>query len=327
MNKKKILALGAVAMSAMLFASCTSPSKKVKFSENWYLDTTYDIKANIEETLTYSVAFEAESNADTEYRALRYNPGVYTTTLTSEFSDTLNAYVYRYTTTLEISGEHECKTSGEIQSFSDTVVSNVVFTSAMQGLKPISSEKTFSSHTPTNIIQPTSVKECYTKQDYSVKTTYDEELNGTSVQTVYTEGQEPKVTKTNFEVKDKDYTTLDNEQLLFAIRGMGSYSAQQFNVYNNAWKRSQLISLSVAAEESEEFSFEINGENKTATIAYVPVMLGIQEKNPGTAQEFWIAKTTDRTNNTYRNVVLKLSIPLNNAFGTFEYNLVKANFI
>lgn len=327
MNKKKILALGAVAMSAILFASCTSPSKKVKFIENWYLDTTYDIKADVNETLTYSVSFEAGSNADTEYRALRYNQGIYTTTLVSEFSDTLGSYVYRYTTSLEISGEHECKTSGEIQNFNDTVTSEVVFTSAMQGLKPISSTKTFSSHTPTTAIQPLSVTECYVKQNYTVQTNYDEALNGTSIQTIYKEGQEPRITTTNFEARDEDYTTIDNEQFLFALRGLSSYSAQTFNVYNNAWKRSQLVSVSVSAEESEEFSFEFNGENKKATIAYIPVSLGIQENNSGSAQSFWIAKTTERTNNTYRNVVLKFSIPVNNAFGTFEYNLVKANFI
>ena len=326
MKKKKILSFGATLMSVMLFASCTSPSKKVSFTENWYLDTTYGIKENVNETLTYSVSFEAGSSADTEYRALRYNEGVYTTTLVSEQSDN-GALVYRYTTELTISGEHECKTSGEIQSFNDSVTSEVVFTSAIQGLKPISSTKTFSSHTPTTIVQPATVQDCYTKYDYTVETTYDQNLNGTSVQTVYTEGQEPRVTTTNFEAKNDDYTTLDNEQLLFALRGMSSYSAQYFNVYNNAWKRSQLVILSVGAESSEEFSFEMNGENKKATISYIPVGLNIQEQNKGADKSILIAKTTDRTNNIYRNVILSFSLPLNNAFGSFEYKLTKANFI
>ena len=327
MNKKKFLAFGATLMSVLLFASCTSPSKKVKFNENWYSDTTYDIKANAVETLTYSVSFEGSGSANTEYRALRYNPGVYTTTLTSEFSETLNAYVYRYATSLTISGEHECKTSGEIKNFTDTVTSEVVFTSAMQGLKPISSTKSFSSHTPTIISAPTSIEQCYTKYDYTVQTTYDEALNGTSVQTVYKEGTDPTVTTMNFTAKDEDYTTLDNEQLLFALRGMGNYAGQKFNVYNNAWKRSQLISLSASAETSDEFSIEINGVQKKATIAYTPVSLNMQEKNTGADQIIWIAKTSDRTNNTYRNVILNFTLPVNNAFGVFEYKLVKANFI
>ena len=326
MKKKKILSFGATLMSVMLFASCTSPSKKVSFTENWYLDTTYGIKENVNETLTYSVSFEAGSSADTEYRALRYNAGVYTTTLVSEQMDN-GTLVYRYTTNLQISGEHECKTTGEIQNFNDSVTSEVVFTNAIQGLKPITSVKTISSHTPTTVVQPASIKDCYIKYDYTVETTYDQNLNGTSVQTVYTEGQEPRVTTTNFEAKNDDYTTLDNEQLLFALRGMSSYSAQYFNVYNNAWKRSQLVILSVGAESSEEFSFEMNGENKKATISYIPVSLNIQEQNKGADKTIWIAKTSDRTNNIYRNVILSFSLPINNAFGTFEYKLTKANFI
>ena len=327
MNKKKILALGATAMSVMLFASCTTPSKKVKFSENWYLDTTYSIKENVNETLTYSVTFEAGSNADTQYRSLHYNEGVYTTTLVSEYSDTLGSYVYRYTTELKVSGEHECKTSGEVKNFDDTVTSEVVFTSAMQGLKPISSTKAITSHTPTVVSQPLTIADCYTKYDYTIETSYNEDLSGTSVRTVYMEGQDPHVTTTPFKAKNDDYTTLDNEQLLFALRGMSSYSAQTFNVYNDAWKRSQLVTLSVLAEESEEFSFELNGEKKKATIAYIPVALNMKEQNNGADKSVWIAKTTDRTNNTYRNVILKFSLPVNNAFGTFEYKLVKANFI
>lgn len=327
MNKKKLLALGATLMSAMLFASCTSPSKKVKFNENWYLDTTYDIKANVSETLTYTVSFEAGSAADTEYRALRYNQGVFTTTLVSEYSDALNSYVYRYSTSLQISGEHECKSTAEIQAFTDTITSEVVFTSAMQGLKPISSTKTISSHTPTVISVPTSISECYTEYNYKVETNYDAALNGTSVQTIYQEDKDPKVTTTEFTAKNEDYTTLDNEQLMFALRGMGSYSSQKFNVYNNSWKRSQLVNLEVAQEESEEFSFVMNGENKKVTLTYVPLSLGIQENDSGSPQTFLIAKTNDRTNNTYRNVVLKFSVPLYNAFGSLEYTLTNANFI
>ena len=327
MKKKKLLALGATVMSAMLFASCATPSQKVKFSENWYSDTTYDIKSGVTETLEYAVSFEAKSGANTEYRALRYNPGTYTTTLVSEYSNTLETLVYRYTTSFEISGEHECKSTAEIKNFTDTITSEVVFTSAIQGLKPISSVKTISSHTPTVISQPLSISECYTKYDYKVETTYDEGLNGTSVQTIYLEGKDPHVTTTNFTAKDANFTVLDNEQLLFALRGMSSYSTQKFNVYNNSWKRSQLITLGTEEEASEEFTFEMNGASKKATIAYVPLTLTMQEKNSASPQTIWIAKTNDRTNNTYRNVILKFSIPLNNAFGILEYKLTKASFI
>lgn len=326
MQSKKKLALIAGLTGVMLFSACTSPSNKVKFNENWHLDTTFDIKANLSETLVYSVNFEASANADNEARGLRYNQGTYTTELVSEYSESLQAYVYRYSTTLSISGEHECKTTGEILNFTDSVISEVFFTSAKQGLKPLSSKKTILSHTPTTTISPTELNMCYTKYNYSVETTYNEDFSGSSVQTVYYDDKDPVSKTTAFTPKDEDYTTVDNEQLLLAIRGMNSYSSK-FNVYNNSWKRSQLVALSAGSETSEEFSFKMNGEDKKATIAYVPVTLGIQEKNSGSDQTVWIAKTTERTNNTYRNVILQFSVPLYSAYGTFTYKLVEANFI
>jgi hypothetical protein len=178
------------------------------------------------------------------------------------------------------------------------------------------------------------IEECYVKYNYTVETTYDEQLNGTSVQTIYydavdanTPAKEPHVTTTNFVARNDSYTTLDNEQLIFALRGISTFTSQKFNVYNNAWKRSQLVGLTAQAETSEEFSLKINGEDKKATIAYIPVSLGIQETNSGSSHTLWIAKTTERTNNAYRNVVLHFSIPLYSAYGTFNYNLVEANFI
>jgi hypothetical protein len=335
MNTKKKTALFASLMSAILFTACTSPSNKVKFSENWYNDTTTStVTANVKETLTYSVGFTALSNSDTQYRSLRYNQGTYTTELVSVYSEELQTYVYRYSTDLSISGEHECKTTGEIFNFTDSVTSEVVFTSAMQGLKPISSKKTLLSHTPSTSTAPQTLAECYKKWNYTIETTYDENLNGTSVQTIYNEAKdentpapEPSVTTTKFTAKDDSYTTLDNEQLLFAIRGITTFSSQKFNVYNNAWKRSQLVALNTQSETSDEFSLKINGEDKKATIAYTPITLRIQEKNSGSDQTVWVAKTTERTNNLYRNVVLSFSIPVYNAYGTFDYKLVEANFI
>ena len=334
MNSKKKTAVLAGLMSAILFTACTSPSNKVKFSENWYNDTTSDIKANSSETLTYSVGFTAQSNSDTQYRALRYNQGAYTTELVSVYSEELQTYLYRYSTSLSISGEHECKTTGEILNFTDTVTSEVLFTSAMQGLKPISSKKTLLSHTPSTNSSPMTLAECYAKYNYTVETTYDENLNGTSVQTLYheakdenTPAKDPTVTTTNFTAKDDSYTTLDNEQLFLAIRGITTFSSQKFNVYNNSWKRSQLVGLTAQSETSDEFTLKINGEDKKVTIAYTPITIGIQEKNSGSDQTVWVAKTTDRTNNLYRNVILSFSVPLYSAYGTFEYKLVEANFI
>ena len=326
MNKKKLLSIGSIALGAVLLASCANTNYKVKFSENWYLDTTYDIRADATETLVYEVGFAAGANADTQYRALNYGKGTYTTTLKSEYSESEGAYIYRYTTKLEIPVSFECKTTGEIsETMTDTVTSEVLFKSAMQGLKPISSTKTFVNHSPTTVDEPTALEQCYTYYHYTVDTTYDENLNGTSVQTNHLKDDEK--TTTNFESANDDYSTLDNEQLLFAIRGINSLSSQKFNVYNNSWKVSQLVALTASSASSDEFTFK-KGETETkATISYTPVTLKLDVGNSGAEQTVWVSSTTELNNNVYRNVILYMEMPLFYTYGTFEYKLVQANFI
>ncbi len=326
MNKKKFLSIGSIALGAVLLASCGNINYKVKFSENWNLDTTQEIQANAVETLVYDVNFTGSSNADTQYRRLDYGKGSYVTTLKSEYSDAESAYIYRYTTKLEIPVTFECKSTGEVsETMTDTVTSEVLFKSAQQGLKPISSTKTVVSHSPTTVDQPTSLAECFVYYNYSVETTYDEDLSGTSVLTNHLKENAKATTK--FENADDDYNTLDNEQLLFAIRGITSLSSQKFNVYNASWRVSQLVALTASSADSDEFTFKKGETEFKATIEYVPVTLKLDVKNSGSEQTVWIAKTTELLNNVHRNVILHMEMPLSYTYGTLEYDLVQANFI
>lgn len=326
MNKKKFLSIGSFALGAIFLTSCANTNYKVKFSENWYLDTTYDVQSTATETLVYDVTFDKGSNAETAYRAIYYDKGVYTTVLKAVFSETENGYIYSYTTNLEIPVSFECKATGEIsEKFTDVVTAEVTFKSAKQGLKPLTSKKTIVSHSPTTIDQPTELTQCYSFYNYTVETTYDEDLNGTSVQTNHLKGDE-KIT-TNFESADEDYTTLDNEQLLFALRGMSAISSSKFNVYNNSWKTSQLVSVTADTASSEEFTFK-KGETETkATISYLPVSLKLDVNDSGSEQSVWIAKMGELNNNVYRNVILRMEMPLFYTYGSLVYTLTQANFI
>ncbi len=326
MNKKKLCSLASVALGGVLFASCANINYKVKFSENWYLDTTYDIQSNAQETLVYDVHFEPSSNADTEHRAIVYDKGVYTTTLQSEYSEQYGGNIYRYTTRLEIPVTFECKATGEIsEKFTDVVTSEVLFTSAMQGLKPISSTKTSISHSPTTIDEPTSLEGCYTHYHYTVDVTYDENLNGSGVLTNHLNDDAKK--NYAFESADEDYTTLDNEQLLLALRGISKLSAQKFSVFNSSWGKSLLVSLTATSSTSDEFTFKRNGENFKATINYTPVTLQLDVSNSGGAQTVWIANTTELNNNVYRNVILYMEMPVFYSYGSFQYKLSQATFM
>lgn len=326
MNKKKISAIFSVALSGILLSACTNPDYKVKFSENWYLDTTYDIQSTAQETLVYDVNFEESTSADTSSRAIIYGKGVYTTSLQTEYSETYGSYIYRYSTRLEIPVTYECKSTGEIsEQFNDVVTTEVLFTSAMQGFKPISSTKTTISHSPTSTDEPSSLENCYVYYNYTVDVTYNDDNTGSAVLTNHLNENAQKTY--SFKEVDEKYSTIDNEQLLFALRGISKPSTQKFNVFNSSWGKSLLVNLTAGTSNSDEFTFTRNGESVTATIKYTPIELQLAVKNSGAVQTVWVANTTELNNNLYRNVILYMEMPIYYSFGTFQYKLTQANFI
>lgn len=326
--KKKFLSVGAVALATMLLSSCVAPNNRVSFNENWHLDTTGSSSANLEEVLRYEVTFEAGSNAENEYRALLYGTGSYVTTLKTVYDEERASFLYRYTTELTIPVTYDCKASGEIETYTDVVTSEVLFTNAQTGLKPISSTKTYDMHSPTfnSNNEPTKIEDCFSYYNYTVNVNYNDDLTGVSEQIDHKNNDEK--TETNFKPAKDDYTTVDNEQLLVAIRGIETLSSQKFNVYNSSWKKSLLVGLSVSTSTSDEFELKL-GENEPAkkTVSYTPVTMKFDVQDSGSEQTIWVANRTDVLNNTYRNVILYMEMPLYYSYGTLKYTLKEAKFM
>ena len=132
----------------------------------------------------------------------------------------------------------------------------------------------------------------------------------------------------NFSIDTKKYTYLDNEQLLFALRGLdpSSTSAPKFLVYNAFADVVQTIKVSFSSETGEDFEIVKNGTTVKDTIPYYSADVSIDSKNPGATQTAWLAKAIDPSVNTYRNVVLRLEAPLSYNLGTLVYKLKSANF-
>ena len=325
--KKKFLSMGAIALGAMLLTSCVTTNNRVSFNENWHLDTTASSAANLEEVLKYEVAFEKGSNAENEYRAILYGTGEYVTTLKTEYSEEKEAFLYRYTTELKIPVTFECKTSEEMKTYQDVVTSNVLFMNAQSGLKPISSTKTYDMHSPTTMSDsPSKLTDCYTHYNYTVQTDYNDDLTGKSALIDHTKNDEKR--ETNFKSANDDYTTLDNEQLLLAVRGIETLGMQKFSVYTSSWKKSLLVGLSASTSTSDEFELKL-GDSAPAkkTIAYTPVTMKFDVQDSGSEQTLWIANRTDVLNNTYRNVILYMQMPLYYSYGSLNYTLKEAKFM
>ena len=323
MKNKKILSLIAGLASVTLLASCTNVSNRVTFSENWNTDPTHSTPS-VTETLKYKVSFEKLSGLDAVNYDLDYSNGTYTAKLTP-LPDKSG---YEYKTTLTIDVTYSLGESTKTET--DTMTSTVVFKSSGSSLQPISSVKEMLCHSPLNAESASKIEDCYSKYEYTIATNYEPDLSkGKTVITNLAATENNVITK-EFEIEDEKNTYLDNEQLLFALRGVSPSlnSAPAFLVYAPFTSAVQTIKSSFSATTSKtSFSFNRNEVPVTKEISYREVSVSIDSKTPGATQTVWIAeKGSDPQNNENRNIILKMSTPISYNFGTLVYELSEETF-
>ncbi len=309
--KKLVLALAAV-LCVSSFAACGDSDKKILFNEYWKLD--WASSGSVDETLLYDVTFEKGFGLDSAGYTLSYSDGKYQTTLRS------TAQGYEYKTQLSLKVTYQF--GDETEVFDDLVETTTLF--SKEALRPTYSEKTVVSHTPTTST-PGSIGACHDDFDYTIKTEYNE--NGTAKSTIAykaTDDVREATSTSSFSYGQGDYSYLDNEQLLLALRAIPSDTTSgEVEVYNPFLENTQRINISFSSAANREFSHTFNGEAlKTKQISYRPVSLTINATNPGATQTAWIA-TTDKTTtkNVNRNVMLRLETPLAYNHGKLIYTL------
>lgn len=325
MKAKKLIPLFALMLGLSSFGGCANADQKIAFSNYWNQDSTATAEA-INETLTYDVTFEAEETSLVDYK-LSYTDGKYTTNLVSAMED--GKTVYTYKTVLNITAHYNL--NGSVYSSNDVVTSTVKFFAGEYGLQPISSEKEIKASSPTASYG--TLEECYQTYHYTLKVAYNADGSaGTSTITQYSLS-DPSATpiseEKSFDIDQKKFSYLDNEQLLFALRGIkNSTTSAKFLVYSPFSVAVQKVACSFSTEASAEFSFHKNGseEKVKSAITYRPVTVVLDEQNPGATQTAWIAKTTTPTNNTNRNVMLRLETPLSYGLGTMVYTLSSVSY-
>lgn len=322
---KKFLSAIALTLCAATLTACAGTSQKVTFEEYWLEDAGIAPNVSPEtvlETLVYDVEFKKASGLNDDY-TVDYKNGVYTTKLT------LNEGVYRYETSLSIKVTYTV--DGQSDTMNDSIVSWVEFKKNAK-LQPIKSHKEIVCHSPEG--GGATIETCYKKHDYTVDTTYNE--NGLGGKSVIVNNDSDNNSDTTekvtlpktFTVEDK-YTCLDNEQLLFALRGLSqSTSTASVSVYAPFPGVVQTINVGYSSlEKGTEFTFEKNGVSKEQVINYYPVSVKINAQLPGATQSVWIAETTNAHSNTFRNLILRLETPLSYNLGSLIYKLKSANFV
>ena len=332
MKKKKLSAILALTLGITCLSACTDDDKNVVFGRYWQTNAT--VAQDVNETLEYDVSFKASTGMNGTGYTFTYDNGKYVTTLKSELADN-GKTVYRYTTSLNIDVTYT-KNGSAPETKSDWVETEVVFSTIGEALRPISSEKKFVSHTPVNSILSDS-ENCYTRYAYAVNTTYTDDGKGTSIVTMNFDDEEKKAVleEQTFSCGSK-YTYLDNEQVLFAIRGFqknATSTTQTLLSYDASKKMMRKIEVAPSSvESSKDFNFTVNGNPIPADTAidYVPVSSSYTDDMGGAPQLLWYAQMgTDEVGNPinqYRNVLLRMEVDAPYAIGTIVYSLKSAIF-
>ncbi len=314
---KKLLSAIALTLCVTTLTACAATNEKVTFKEYWFEDADVPpavAPATVLESLEYEVEFKKASGFGDNY-TVDYQNGAYTTKLS------LTGDEYLYETSLSIDVTYTA--GGKSKQMSDSIATWVKFKKGAK-LQPIASHKEISCHSPAN--GGSTIETCFSAHDYTVDTTYNE--NGLGGKSVIVDNKTNHSQTQTFTIEDK-YTCLDNEQLLFALRGLSqSTSSASVSVYAPFSGVVQTINLSYAAlQEGTEFTFERNGVSNKQTINYYPVSLKINAQLSGATQTVWIAQTTNAYANTFRNVILQLETPLSYNLGSLIYKLKSATFI
>lgn len=335
--KKKTLAAFALALTTVALGSCAS-AQKLNFDPNWQLGILSEATTAAAEELTYSVTFKGNSFTQKEYFTVEYcgdsnsTPGSYATKLEYLTDDT-----YSYTTTLTMPVKFTLK-DGQFEEKTDTIQTQAVFKKADESLQPIYSVKTVKCFAPNNVAA-TELQKAYTAYDYEFRIDYNADLTGGTLtktdfsteRTLLNKDSYPEGKSTHsFGIDGAKYSYLDNEQLLFALRGLPSAkisSAQTINVYNASLMKVETVSTTPSTSVKTNFSFALNGASKAEhEIEYVPLTIKTGNKEAQISHELWYAKMTDANNNRYRNVLLKMVVPIHYGLGEFTYSLASAVF-
>ena len=326
---KKIRLAGLLLLAPLTLLSACSGGTPLSFTANWYRNTALGGSVNDTlEELTYEVSFTPAEN-DSSF-SVEYDTGTYTTRLINAniaLSDGSTKEGYIYTTELTISGRY--RLGSEVsEDFSDRVSSSVSFLPVADGLKPVKSKQEVLCPFPIDSL-PESLEGAIETYHYTYDVSYDAAL--TTATAVYTDlNAETPAPETREYAIDGTTTYLDNEQILFALRGLSLSSVATFRTVNSVMGIVTEVSTGTSTTGptslKESVDFTMDGTAVKTEIDAVQVPIIYQSTPSGQQQDLVYAATTDTNNNTYRNVLLRMEVPVLQSLGTLVYRLKEAAF-
>lgn len=318
--KKKKLATLLCALSLGATLTACSVDTSTSFTFRWNESSTNQVRPlqpgkDFYESYEYGVRLKHESGSNDDY-SVNYQNGKYIVTLKQDPDDS-QSYLLESTLTINVSYTFNGKTS---ETFNDSVHSIVKF-KGNTTLRPTYSEKTVQCTSPV-ALSANSLEDCYRSFHYKTTTTYNEKCSSG----VYTQEDlgagTVKNEKKTFSISSKR-SYLDNEQLIFALRGITSSNDESIFIFDAGSKQTRTVNITQGKTASDTFKIYFNENDlQDYTIDYIPFSISFSGNNPGATQNFFVAKYKE--GNKYRNMILKMESPLSFNLGTLEYNLQKA---
>ena len=310
MKKKLFAVLAATLAGSTLFLSaCTAGDSKIVFKNYWNYNTESTSNERIDETLVYEVSYTSYGG-DINY-TLDYD-GTYTTRLVSKSNDT-----YEFTSELDVTASFTV--NGVTEEKQDSVKTQVIFYKAggEDNLRPVSSYKKLTSHSPAYTNGASSPKDCYYRYDYEFTTTYqDGQGVCDAVRRYYNADTQEFVDvpqRYTFGASSSKRSVLDNEQFPVAFRAMPAGTNTKVQMFNPFLGYSQNYVVSVSGDAKEkEYSYTRNGADFKDT--------------SGQPQRAEIATLENNQMNSTRNIMLYYCAPLSNNMGLLEYKLISATY-
>ena len=346
MKKNRIAGLLTLA-PLLLFAACTSSTPELSLESNWLSYTTQQsvpVTAEGEaiETLKYDVTFSRyESTLNAPFK-IHYSEGTYQTVLSSTTVtvDGKSEQAYKYRTELNIKVSFSLN-ADQSETFSDSVVTETVFLSVAQNLRPIGSTRTVLSHVP--LYMPSNPPKTLTDENgngvafghynYVLETDYSETNKAKIKMTNLLVDEEAKEEDSNAGVSEYNVSTkgkgsyFDNEQILFLLRGVNLSSSLTFRTIDPTTRTVDKVKIADGPTAVQEAcKFKMGDTDLDAAIDAYEISLAYSKSNAGTSQKCVYAKNVGADGNVYRNALLRYEQPVLYSHGTLVYTLSDASF-
>lgn len=321
---KKHPLFGCLALGALFFLSGCGGMQPLAFNAAWYANTSFGSRLDgVSETLEYAVStHEATGDYSVSYE------GTYTTRLTTELKELPSGRrrVYAYSTELKVSARFKLGGASSAP-FEDSVSTTAYFLPVSDGLRPLESMRKVVSHVPVEAPYALEENAGYTVQNYTVETKYVSDASGRVSGATLILTEEGKSPETREISVPSSGTFLDNEMLLFALRGLDFSSAFSLRTLDFTGKGGICtVSAALPADVEEEVNFEYDGTQATGKIGAKRLSLAASSGLRGGRRELVYAALTSAQNNTYRNALLRMETPIVYNLGTMVYTLTKAEF-